>query len=99
MRPLIIGREPSIVRRGVETVRAQGIPVLGESEDAAAISALASGTVTDLLIGGGVEPSSRDALRQVAAEHGVTVLEAARGGRDVADYLVGVVIPELRRRQ
>ncbi|MBF6175494.1 hypothetical protein [Nocardia blacklockiae] len=99
MHLLILGREPHVVRRGVETILSQGIPATGVSDDATAISALTSGTITDLLIGGGVEADARATLKRVAAEHNVTVLESTRRGRDVADYLVDDVIPQLRARQ
>ncbi|MFI6362805.1 hypothetical protein ACIBG0_08655 [Nocardia sp. NPDC050630] len=98
MKVLAIGRAQDIVDTAAELLRANGFAAVGTIADAEALRVLDIGEVTDLIIGGGVEPDSRAALRRKAAAQQVIVHEAQRGGRGIEDYLNDVVIPTLKRR-
>jgi hypothetical protein len=93
---LTIGRDQAVVDTAADTLRANGFDVVGTVADAAALAVLDTGEITNLIIGGGVEPDSRAALKERAAEYAVTVLEAQRGGRGIEEYVNDVVIPALR---
>ncbi|WP_327095099.1 hypothetical protein OIE68_34325 [Nocardia vinacea] len=98
MKVLAIGRGPEIVDTATKLLRANGFAAVGTIADAEALRVLDTGEITDLIIGGGVEPDSRAALKQKAADQHVTVHEAKRGGRGIEEYLNDVVIPTLERQ-
>ncbi|WP_051182661.1 hypothetical protein [Nocardia vinacea] len=98
MKVLAIGRGPEIVDTATKLLRANGFAAVGTIADAEALRVLDTGEVTDLIIGGGVEPDSRAALKQKAADQHVTVHEAERAGRGIEEYLIDVVIPTLERQ-
>ncbi len=98
MELLVIGRDAEIVATATATFAGHGITATGVTLDAEAIDQIAAGTVTHLLIGGGVEPGSRKLLRDNGAAHGVEVIDVARGGRPVQDYISEVLVPRLRKK-
>ncbi|MEV2225979.1 hypothetical protein AB0E01_39830 [Nocardia vinacea] len=98
MKVLAIGRSPEIVDTATKLLRANGFAAVGTIADADALRVLETGEITDLIIGGGVEPDSRATLKQKAADQHVTVHEAERGGRGIEEYLNDVVIPTLQRQ-
>ncbi|WP_433196473.1 hypothetical protein ACQP1G_44370 [Nocardia sp. CA-107356] len=98
MKVLAIGRDRTVVNSATKLLRANGFATVGTVSDADALFALDTGEITNLIIGGGVEPKSRAALEQRAAAQHVTVHEAERGGRSIEEYLNDVVIPTLERQ-
>jgi len=98
LKVLAIGRDQTVVDTAIELLRANGFAAEGVVADADALRALETGEITNLIIGGGVEPNSRAALEQQAAAQHVTVHEAQRGGRSIVEYLNDVVIPTLERQ-
>ncbi|MEV0581026.1 hypothetical protein [Streptomyces sp. NPDC050392] len=71
MRTLVLGRTPARVTDVLATLRADGFDAEGVSTDEEARKLLAAGEFGVLIIGGGVEPDSRAALKEFAAEHRV----------------------------
>ncbi|GGT04633.1 hypothetical protein [Streptomyces chromofuscus] len=71
MRTLVLGRTPARVTAVLETLRADGFDAEGTSTDEEARKLLETGQFGVLIIGGGVEPDSRAALKKLAAEHQV----------------------------
>ncbi|WP_063044825.1 hypothetical protein [Nocardia pseudovaccinii] len=98
MKVLAVGRGQAVVDTATELLRANGYAAVGTIADAEALRVLDTGEITNLIIGGGVEPNSRAALKRKAADRHVTVHEAERGGRGIEDYLNEVVIPTLDRQ-
>ncbi|WP_433728681.1 hypothetical protein ACQP0C_39620 [Nocardia sp. CA-129566] len=98
MKVLAIGRRRAVVDTAIKLLRANGFATEGFIADADALRALDTGEITNLIIGGGVEPNSRAALKQKAAARQVVVHEAQRGGRSIEEYLNDVVIPTLERQ-
>ncbi|MFI6042368.1 hypothetical protein ACIA8C_12085 [Nocardia sp. NPDC051321] len=96
---LVIGRGPSVVESGIAQLRAQGFSAHGVLADEDAVAVLDTDPVDFLLIGGGVESDSRALLIKKAEQHGVSVIEANRKGRDLETYLQEEVFPVLRERQ
>jgi hypothetical protein len=97
MKVMAIGREQTVVDTAVDILQANGFAAVGTVVDAAALAALDTGEITNLIIGGGVEPESREALKKQALAHGAAVHEAKRRGRGIESYLNEVVIPTLRQ--
>ncbi|MFX0574099.1 hypothetical protein [Nocardia nepalensis] len=98
MKVLAVGRGQAVVDTAIELLRANGFAAVGTIADAEALRVLDTGEITNLIIGGGVEPNSRAALQQKAAAQQVVVHEAERGGRSIDEYLNDVVIPMLERQ-
>jgi hypothetical protein len=73
----ILGRQPAMMQRALALAAAAGHEAIGELSDAALARHLEGGALQALIIGGGVEPASREAMRALAATHGVRVLEPA----------------------
>ncbi|AUH43270.1 hypothetical protein [Streptomyces sp. CMB-StM0423] len=71
MRTLVLGRSPARVTEVLATLRADGFDAEGVSTDEQALALLAGDGFGVLIIGGGVEPESRVAIKEFAAEHGV----------------------------
>ncbi|WP_181791051.1 hypothetical protein [Streptomyces phytophilus] len=71
MRTLVLGRSPDRVAAVLATLRADGFDAEGVSTDDEARALLAGDGFGVLIIGGGVGPDSRAALKEYAAEHGV----------------------------
>ncbi|MFZ3562565.1 MULTISPECIES: hypothetical protein [unclassified Streptomyces] len=71
MKTLVLGRTPARVTEVLSTLHADGFEAEGVSTDDEARGLLETGQFAVLIIGGGVGPESRVALREFAAEHGV----------------------------
>ncbi|MHB9756618.1 hypothetical protein ACYBSK_19800 [Streptomyces sp. BYX5S] len=71
MRTLVLGRTPARVTEVLGTLHADGFDAAGVSTDEEARSLLETGEFAVLIIGGGVEPDSRTAMKDLAAAHGV----------------------------
>lgn len=71
MRTLVLGRTPARVTAVLATLRADGFDAQGVSTDEEALTLLRTGEFGVLIIGGGVGPGSRAAIRAFAAEHRV----------------------------
>ncbi|MFJ9643728.1 hypothetical protein ACWEPM_24885 [Streptomyces sp. NPDC004244] len=66
MRTLVLGRTPARVREVLATLHADGFDAEGVSTDEDARKLLQTGEFGVLIIGGGVEPDSRTALKEFA---------------------------------
>ncbi|MEV6429037.1 hypothetical protein [Nocardia sp. NPDC051463] len=97
MTVLAIGRDQDIVNTAVAIFQSHGYTAAGTIAADEALDALDTDEITHLIIGGGVEPDSRERLKKRAAAHGVTVHEAVRNGRGIGGFLEEVVIPSLHR--
>ncbi|MBS1720178.1 MAG: hypothetical protein JST35_07010 [Armatimonadetes bacterium] len=60
-RVLVVGRHPGLLASVIQRLRDQGYDATGVSTDEEALS-LSEGTWDALVIGGGVEPASREAI-------------------------------------
>jgi hypothetical protein len=67
----IIGRDSSLLRQALELGEGAGHDARGTLDDAEALAWVRAGQVNALLIGGGVEPASRDALVAACEESDV----------------------------
>lgn len=93
---LVVGRSRSTVDTAIGLLETWGFAAQGATADEEALTALDTRRFRALLIGGGVEPASRDRLKDSAGRRDVTVLEARRNGRDLEVYLREEVVPVLR---
>lgn len=71
MRTLVLGRTPARVAAVLDTLRADGFDADGVSTDDEARTLLETEAFGVLIIGGGVGPESRAAMKECAARHGV----------------------------
>lgn len=71
MRTLVLGRMPARVTEVLATLRADGFDAEGVSTDEEARKLLETKAFGVLIVGGGVEPDSRAALKEFAAQHQV----------------------------
>ncbi|SHN09127.1 hypothetical protein [Actinacidiphila paucisporea] len=71
MRTLVLGRTPARVTAVLATLRGDGFEVEGVSTDDEAKALLATDRFEVLIIGGGVGPGSRAAIKEFAAGHRV----------------------------
>ncbi|MER5959762.1 hypothetical protein [Streptomyces longhuiensis] len=71
MRTLVLGRTPARVTEVLATLRADGFDAEGVSTDEEALKLLETEEFGVLIIGGGVEPESRAAIKAFAAERRV----------------------------
>ncbi|MFG2603270.1 hypothetical protein ACGFT2_06955 [Streptomyces sp. NPDC048514] len=71
MRTLVLGRTPARVTEVLATLRADGFDAEGVTTDEEARRLLETGEFGVLIIGGGVEPHSRAAIKELAARHRV----------------------------
>lgn len=71
MRTLVLGRTPARVTEVLATLRADGFDAEGVSTDEEALKLLGTEEFGVLIIGGGVEPESRAAIKAFAAERRV----------------------------
>lgn len=92
----MVGREPDVVDAVVAAVLSRGIGAVGATADEAAVRVMAGGGVRLLVIGGGVERGSREALRRAAGSCGADVLETPLRGGNADHYVEREVLPRLR---
>lgn len=71
MRTLVLGRTPARVRDVLATLRGDGFDAEGVSTDEEARKLLETGEFGVLIIGGGVDPDSRAAIKEFATGHRV----------------------------
>ncbi|POX56763.1 hypothetical protein C3489_02950 [Streptomyces sp. Ru71] len=71
MRTLVLGRTPARVTEVLATLRTDGFDAEGVSTDDEARTLLRTEEFGVLIIGGGVEPESRAAIKEFAARHRV----------------------------
>jgi hypothetical protein len=96
MTTLVVARAQQVIDTVLAVLRGDGFEAEGTTADDEALARLAAGDVTRVVIGGGVEPSSRQVLRQVCTSHDVKVIEGALGDRDVTTYVRQEIEPWLR---
>jgi hypothetical protein len=95
MQVLVLARAQALLDRVVPLLRKEGVAALGTTSDEDAVARLEAGGVTALVIGGGVEPTSRERLR--AAAGGTPVIDGALRGREAEAYVRDELVPALRR--
>ncbi|MET7451681.1 hypothetical protein ABZT03_07255 [Streptomyces sp. NPDC005574] len=71
MRTLVLGRTPARVSAVLATLRMDGFDAEGVSTDEEARNLLESGEFGVLIVGGGVGPVSRAAIKEFAGKHRV----------------------------
>ncbi|WP_432190484.1 hypothetical protein [Streptomyces sp. Tue6028] len=71
MRTLLLGRTPARVAQVLATLRADGFDAEGVSTDEEARELLETEEFGVLIVGGGVEPDSRAAIKDFAAQYRV----------------------------
>ncbi|MGW3494770.1 hypothetical protein [Streptomyces sp. NPDC001020] len=71
MKTLVLGRAPARVAEVLATLRADGFDAEGVSTDDEARKLLETEEFGVVIVGGGVGPDSRAALKEFAAEHRV----------------------------
>ncbi|MGW7545366.1 hypothetical protein ACWGKQ_30285 [Streptomyces sp. NPDC054770] len=71
MRTLVLGRMPARVTAVLDTLRADGFDAEGVGTDDEARKLLETGEFGVLIIGGGVGPDSRAAIKELATGSGV----------------------------
>ncbi|WP_130347245.1 hypothetical protein [Herbihabitans rhizosphaerae] len=96
MTVVLLGREPKVVKSVGSELRARGFSVVECTGDDEAVAAVDSGDATAIVIGGGVEPASRERVTSAARAHGVAVVAGRRGDGPLATYVDEVLVPELR---
>lgn len=95
MGTLVVARGQQQIDAVLAVLRDDGFDATGTTDDEWAHAQLAAGDVTTLIIGGGVEQVSREALRQAARLRDATVVEGALAGRDVETYVRQELEPRL----
>lgn len=96
MTTLVVARGQRALDAVLAVLHDDGFDAVGTTADDEALTQLEAGGVMAVIIGGGVEEASREALRQVAGAHRATVIEGALGGRDVKTYIQQEIEPRLR---
>lgn len=96
MTTLVVAREQRTLDAVLAVLRGDGFDAVGTTSDDEVLARLEAGGVMAVVIGGGVEQASREALRQLAATHHATVIEGALGDRDVKTYIQQEIEPRLR---
>ncbi|MFD4357244.1 hypothetical protein ACFWPK_32155 [Nocardia sp. NPDC058519] len=92
---LAVGRGREVVDAALSYVGGLGFRVLGSTSDEQALEILGRERVRLLVIGGGVEADPRKVLTAAAEAAGTTVVQAARAGRGIEQYLADEVVPLL----
>ncbi len=80
MRIGIVGRSADLMRQALDLAEGAGHDARGTLADDEALAWVRGSQVAALLIGGGVEPASRDALTAACDEHGVRPVHVAGPG-------------------
>ncbi|MCP2166798.1 hypothetical protein [Goodfellowiella coeruleoviolacea] len=100
MKVLVLGRKQEKLNGVLEVLRAEGFDGVGVTTDEEALALLDRGDIGAVIIGGGVGPEARGALKQLAGERDTTVIEGNLADRDtpdaVADYVRDQLLPRLR---
>ena len=96
MTVLVVARLQAVIDRILPLIRAAGLDVEGTTGDDEAVTRLAAGGVTALVIGGGVEDASRKLLHSAAECSEVPVIEGALRGKDPEAYVRDDLLPALR---
>jgi hypothetical protein len=73
---LVLGRERHLVDASTAIIEESGFRAVGVTQDAEALALIDSGRFVAVLIGSGVEHSSRPPVKQHAAARGTVMLEA-----------------------
>ena len=63
---LVVGRHPDIMARVLDKFDDRGIPTQGVFDDSDAMAAMLTGEYSHIVVGGGVEAESKEALREEA---------------------------------
>jgi hypothetical protein len=97
MTVLVVARQPAVIDRIVPLLRAAGIDANGTASEDDAVTRLAAGDITALVIGGGVADAARKLLHSAAECAEVPVVEGALHGHDPEAYVRDELLPALRR--
>jgi hypothetical protein len=93
---LVLGREHHLVDASTAIIAENGFRAVGVTRDEEAFALLDSGDFAAVLVGSGVETTSRPPVRQHAAAHGTVVLEARRVPmQTVQEHVRDVIVPQL----
>jgi hypothetical protein len=93
---LVLGRERHLVDASMSILQENGFQAIGVTRDEEAFALLDTGRFMAVLVGSGVELESRPPVKQHAAPHGTTVLEARRVfGETVQDHVRYTIVPRL----
>jgi triosephosphate isomerase len=96
MRVLIIAREPTVLEHMQSLLQQSDVESVITTSNEEAMRRLESVEVSAVVIGGGVEESSRQQIYAVAARHGVPVVAGSLRGKDPATYVREELLPALR---
>lgn len=96
MRVLVVGRDPRLLATVCALLRLEGFDVVGTTLDLDALAVLATESITAVVLGGGVEPLSRERLTRAAAALDVQVVGASVRDQDVTRYVRDLLAPRLR---
>jgi hypothetical protein len=80
MRIGILGRDAALMREALDLAEGAGHDARGTLIDHEALAWVRGGQVAALLVGGGVEPTSRTVVMAECAKHGVRAVEIAGPG-------------------
>src|SRR5699024_9269093 len=98
MTVLLVGGAQAMLEAVLAAVRDEGItPAHGTIAPDEAHTKIAAGQVRALVIGGGIDDQTREALRQQAQDVGVPVVESGLHGRDPTHYVHEDLAPQLRK--
>jgi chitinase len=93
---LVLGREQHLVAASTRIIAENGFDVIGVTRDEEAIALLDTGRFVAVLVGSGVEPASRPAVKRHAAARGTVVLEAVRvPTQTVEEHVREAIVPRL----
>ncbi|GAA4530668.1 hypothetical protein [Amycolatopsis samaneae] len=96
MTVLLLGRDLATATRVAAAISAAGHPAEGVTTDEAALARIAEGDVAALVLGGGVEPPSREKMLAAARAGNITVVQGPRlGDRDADEYVRAEIVPRL----
>jgi|SRR5215469_5433678 len=95
MTVLVVARGERIIDRMISLMDADGITAEGTLDDDDAVSKIEGGGISTLIIGGGVEPPSRERLKAFASRNSVRVIEGELGGTDPETYFKEELLPIL----
>jgi hypothetical protein len=98
MSVLVVARGKDLIGRIVPLINAGGVTARGTTEEDDAVSWIETGDISTLIIGGGVEPASRQRLRASANLKGVRVIDGRAHGKDPRIFVREELLPELTRR-
>lgn len=96
MSAVVIGREQEVLDSVLAVLHEDGYQARGTTSESEARAWLPATGVTALVIGGGIEQSCRERLRQEATAQHLPVVERSFAGRTAQTYVRDDLEPALR---